>query len=527
MRYSDQNILTSILSRLNVKYTRRFAEKFYNEHPNKLNMLGLSQMLSYYHIENIGIKVAPDEKKKVLSELDTPYITFCGNYFAVIIKKTNQGVSYLWNGKRIETDIEQFSNIWSGEILIPEADTNSSEPNYSQNRKRSATAIGINILLAISLSLLGWILTPDNTAHLLTNIWYIIMLISTLSGIFICSLLIMKQMQIHNTYADKICTLLKNGDCNNILELDAAKWMGTISWSETGIGYFIGNLLILVYLPSLIPFMIVINILSLPYTLWSVWYQKTQAKQWCVLCLMVQAILWIAFLAGSLSGLLSWTDFNMVNLLFTFCIYSSSILIAHTIANNVTNKKLSEQTKQELNSLKASEGVLQALLTAQPHYPVSKETSKIQFGNKEADILITIFSNPHCNPCAQLHKKLDNILRNKESNLCIQFIFTSFNTDLESSSRALIDCYFKYPLAKAQDIYREWFNTGRFNKDVFFHKYNLANPDGDDAIAEFNKHTKWRKETQLHATPTILVNGYNLPVNYDITDIRYITNINI
>ena len=34
-----------------------------------------------------------------------------------------------------------------------------------------------------------------------------------------------------------------------------------------------------------------INILALPYTIFSVYYQWRVAKQWCVLCLVVQGLL--------------------------------------------------------------------------------------------------------------------------------------------------------------------------------------------------------------------------------------------
>ena len=38
---------------------------------------------------------------------------------------------------------------------------------------------------------------------------------------------------------------------------------------------------------------------------------------------------------------------------------------------------------------------------------------------------------------------------------------------------------------------------------------------------EFQKHESWKEKTQLRATPTILVNGYKLPDNYKIEDLRY------
>jgi protein-disulfide isomerase len=39
--------------------------------------------------------------------------------------------------------------------------------------------------------------------------------------------------------------------------------------------------------------------------------------------------------------------------------------------------------------------------------------------------------------------------------------------------------------------------------------------------AEFQRHKQWKEETKLRATPTILVNGYKLPENYRIEELRY------
>lgn len=60
---------------------------------------------------------------------------------------------------------------------------------------------------------------------------------------------------------------------------------------EVGFSYFLSNIIVVVFLTDLISYYAIINIFALPYTVWSVWYQKFKAKQWCVLCLIVQLIL--------------------------------------------------------------------------------------------------------------------------------------------------------------------------------------------------------------------------------------------
>ena len=39
---------------------------------------------------------------------------------------------------------------------------------------------------------------------------------------------------------------------------------------------------------------------------------------------------------------------------------------------------------------------------------------------------------------------------------------------------------------------------------------------------EMDKHKAWRKRTSLNATPTVLVNGYKLPNEYELIDLSMI-----
>ena len=91
-------------------------------------------------------------------------------------------------------------------------------------------------------------------------------------GVGVSFLLLLKQGKVQSEYTDKICSLFKQGDCNSVLESDAAKLWGMFSWSEIGLGYFISSLTLVVFYPQWMPYLMLVNLLSLPYTGWSVWY---------------------------------------------------------------------------------------------------------------------------------------------------------------------------------------------------------------------------------------------------------------
>ncbi len=140
-------------------------------------------------------------------------------------------------------------------------------------------------------------------------------------------------------------------------------------------------------------------------------------------------------------------------------------------------------------------------------------------GNTESQSLITVFSNPHCNPCARMHKKINNIIdRNK--NVCIQYILSSFNEDLEISNKYLIGVY-QQKKGEVLQIFDKWFEFGKNNKESFFAEFPV-DFDNTDIEREFEKQKQWKDEMGLRSTPTILINGRKLPDNYKIEDLYFL-----
>ena len=67
MRKKGENTFVTLLSLLGVKYTESFSEQYFNEHPHKYNLYGLSKMLSDYGIRNAATRI--EDKKTTFSIL--------------------------------------------------------------------------------------------------------------------------------------------------------------------------------------------------------------------------------------------------------------------------------------------------------------------------------------------------------------------------------------------------------------------------------------------------------------------------
>lgn len=514
----NENIFTTFLNLLNVKHTKTFSSKYFNEHPHKYNLFGLSKMLSDYGIENAATKIK--DKENDIFNIEIPFIAHLGN-FVNVYKVDTDKVHYFWKGKQIVLTIQEFCKSWSGIVLLAEPNRTSIEPNYKENKIKELFGSIQKLFLLSSVFIAFLLVYISNSFY--SNLGLSIALLVNILGIYIGYLLVQKQMHIHSQYADKICSLFKQSDCNNVLESKASKLFGLIGWSEIGLGYFISNIIILIFLPQFISYLALINICALPYSFWSIWYQRLKAKQWCPLCLIVLGLLWSIFIVNLTFGFIQIPVFSVKNIVIITCLYLIPLLAINILIPRLSKEEKIEQITQEINSIKANEEIFLTLLKKRSYYEVDKDTSKIILGNSGADILITIFTNPHCQPCARMHARIEELLKQTDK-LCIQYIFSSFEQSLDSSNKLLTAIYLNNNIGETRKIFTEWFEKGKFKKEEFFRKYDL-NIDNENIEQEFQRHEAWKGQTGLRATPTILVNGYELPDNYKIEDLRYFSEL--
>ena len=514
-----QNVFVSLLNLLGIKYTNSFSNKYFREHPHKYNLFGLSKMLSDYGIENKAFRT--DNKEEVIRMLEVPFVAYVGGDFSVVNKISSDSVHYRWQGKDLSSTLENFIESWSGVFLLAETNENSIEPNYNENRKKELAVILQKYGLISAVGLLAGLFFIHNQISL--NLGRMLVLFVNLVGLVFSYLLVNRQLYAYGEYADKICSLFKQSDCNSVLESKASKLGGVIGWSEIGLGYFISNGVVLLFFPFLFSYLVIINIFTLPYTVWSVWYQKVKVEQWCPLCLIVQVLLWSIFIINLIFSSVQLPTFKVEEILLTGIVYIIPLVAINLLIPQFSQSRKSEQITQEFNALKANEDVFEVFLKKQAYCEIDKFTSKILFGNLESKILVTILTNPHCEPCSFMHTRIEKLLRDTNHSICIQYVFSSFNEELESSARFLIAVYMSHPIEKVKMIYREWFRDGKSKRKHFFTQYDCKQDEQTEK--EFLQHENWRAKAQLRATPTVLINGYVLPDNYKIEDIKYFTNL--
>ena len=205
--------------------------------------------------------------------------------------------------------------------------------------------------------------------------------------------------------------------------------------------------------------------------------------------------------------------------------YLVGIMAVHHFASRYSAEKERINAVQRYRALKANTAVAKALIEKQDYYETTLDDSYVLFGNRDAKMRITILSNPHCNPCARMHERVDKLLDSCGDDICVQYIFSSFNEQLEDSSRYLISCYEPANLQRSREKFTKWY-AGEKNNHENIVKECSDQIHNDDVEKELSKHKEWRKRSNLVATPTILVNGFELPDEYEIEDLTMIVDGN-
>ncbi|MBR2606648.1 MAG: thioredoxin domain-containing protein [Bacteroidaceae bacterium] len=505
-------IFLRFLDELEVEYTTQYATSTHDEHPYKNTIYGLSSMLNKYNISNIALNL--NDKEEFL-KLQTPFIAQVTEEIVIVKEISDEKVKYDWRGKDIDVSFEKFKNIWSGVVLLAHPSENSIEPEYDKNRRanlffrcKKATIVLSVLLFVVAMMLNGGIYK---------NIFHLLFVIVSTVGVFTTVLLLTKQLKVENPLANKICNLLKSGDCNDVLATKAAKFFGIANWSEIGFTFFSVNTLMAILCPETIFFISVITLFALPYTLWSVWYQKFKARKWCVLCLIVQGLLWITTLISLFGGVYTSLSHNIHGLVALLSLYGCVLFSLNLLLPKFLKAGELSFWKNSFNSLKAKDGVFNALLDEQKHFSIDDNASTLVLGNPDAPMQIAIFGNPYCNPCAELHKKL-HIFEGYE--IGIRYIFTSFRPEYNNINKYLIAAYLQLGKDRAANIYNLWYDGGKAEKEEFFAEYNL-DIDNDAVLQEFKTQQEWIKSNRLSSTPTIIVNGHLLPSEYKIEDLIY------
>ncbi len=506
---ASNNIFLALLKALHISHTQRYTIGAYENHPYKNSFYGLKMLCESYGIEAEGIRLA--DKNEII-KLSVPFIVDYKDEHVLVRKVDAHLISFVMYGKNLTMPLEHFKEEWGGHALLFYPSENSSEPEYIKHRYGDLISIIERVMCVIcGIILLVSGLSQRNSVSLFD----VFMLVLNILGIGLTIMLLLQQIKMPVRLVENICHAFGRNDCNKVLESKVAKVFHRYSWAEIGFSFFGVNFLYIWLSSQYTGVLSYIAIVALFYSVWSVCYQIYIAH-WCPLCLMVQAVVTVQFLLFLLAG--CYAHPMAVSLEEVFVLvsaYTVTLLTVNMLLTVFAKSEKMQQVQWRYNNLKMNDKVFNSLLEAERSYPPSG--SSILFGDENSDMKITVLSNPYCNPCAAMHKRLETLIKRR---CCIQYVFTSFSEEMSATNKYLIAAYYTLGAQSTWSLLSQWYNGGKKQDVKFFHRLNLV-INNEQVEKEFKIHSNWVEQTNLHSTPTVLVNGRSFPNLYQVEDMTY------
>jgi uncharacterized membrane protein len=518
-------VLQRAIRKFNLKVSDTSIKEFLLSHPHYPSLKSVCDALTQWKIAHYALKLEAGEIKG----LEIPFIAhfhLSGGQLVFVEKIENGNVVYSAINGRIHHEVfETFSEKLSGAVIVFEADESVREKNFTQIRQieyLSNLLLPIGILTLLLFSLLS--ISSGNVASGGAYGYLFWGLLVTKSAGFIASLfLIMHELKVHSPLADKICGFNSKTDSDAILSSNASQLFGWLNWADIGLIYFLGTFIYLLgsSVDYSLDILAIISAASLPYPVFSIWYQSVKLKKWCPFCLIVQLVLIVEFiLLFPAFKTIMVSSLDLVRLTTSFIIPA-----ALWIFFKAYYQKSDEFNKEHYSFLKFKRDpeIFRILLRSDGYNEFVETKNDLVFGNRTAPVSITSFLSLYCNPCAKAFKELNSLLSNFPD-IKVNFIFAVYNdAETQKVINTLFYLYAKEGAEATIDFLSKWYSSSKLSrKDLYYNllipeEYSIAKQIGQANLQLFEKF-------KIAGTPTIFINGYKFPNQYAYTDIQYYIN---
>jgi hypothetical protein len=520
-------VTIKFLELLKVRVTRNTINETLNNHPDFPSLLCIADAFNKWNIPNVATKM---ESKLNLDELPLPFLACTNKHdtpFAVVqnIEKHSVHLFYTGTSKAKVVSRDEFIDLWTGVCLFAEPNEESGEKEYDTSRRKAFYKKLVPAFLIIILTGLSFYFIRQNivTTGIVPHLHIYLQAIIFLFGVATGCLLLWYEIDKNNPLLNRVCTGISKGNCNAILTGKASKLFSWLSWSEVGFFYFTGGLLCLMFQPyNPVPY--ILNLLALPYILFSIYYQWQVAKQWCILCLAVQLLLLLGGLNILVSGL--YQNFSGTTLLYiavAAMFYFLPVLAWYSMKPFVLKQQENIQLKREYLRIKFNTEIFATLLKKQKSFAAPVNGLGIDIGNPAATHLLVKVCNPFCNPCAKAHPKIEKLVSENES-IKTKIIFATPNkpgTIAFKVAAHLLVIASSGNQDQTKQALDDWYLHSGNDYDQFARKYPLNWHHLADMGERIDAMDKWCKQTEIRFTPTIFLNGFQLPEAYGVEDLEY------
>jgi uncharacterized membrane protein len=513
-----------LLNYLDLPITKQSIRQALADHESPASLLALSEALSKWKIRNAAYNISIED----FDQLPRPFLvrlTEYGGQFGFVTDVTADELILVKEYERNQrVKLADFEQRYAGMVLVLEPSDDAGEPAYfvkrmqelGQQARPPLLLAGLLVLLSSALALGG------------TGWWWLhlpigLLLALKVSGVAVAGLLLNQSFGQSSARLEKWCR--RSGtDCASVLASPGAKIAGgLLSWAELGFFYFAGTglLLLLPHVGGAWLVLRALNAVCICFSAYSLYYQYKVVRHWCLLCCALLVLFYAELLVLSLwpapevmasgLGLASWPLLGAL---------LAPIIGWGFLKPHFTASALVPQLTQRLQALERNKELFQALLRQQPAYPTPELALALALGPPQAEHVITIISNPTCGPCARAHQAIEYLLAAR-ADVQVRLVFAVDAPQDEVAGQVagtVLALYQSGRTEVAQQALHAWYHTSDYPS--WQRRYpELPTPAAHLALA---RQQQWCAAHGIELTPTILINGHQLPAAYEPGMLKYL-----
>lgn len=514
-----QLLVESLLHKYQIPYDRSEIQFQMESHPSYPSLHAVTGVLDHFDITNVAARIPKTNES--LNQIPDFFIAqlksaeFDGLFF---VEKQQEDCSLLGvDGASKKISQDDFLHAFTGILLAVEKSEN-------QEKESNTGALASYLTFGVLALVLGYLFISSMVTFLQP-----LLLLTALVGLVIGVSIMQQELGIKNKIGEALCDgTSTNNNCNAVLNAESARLFGAYKLSDLSLVYFVGYTLTTFCLTvqgQSLDVLLIIAALSLPVTVYSVYYQAFKIKSWCFLCLGIVMILWGQAISIFWYYSFAWQlEFSVSATLITVTGFIISISFWVYIRPGILEAELNKRHKTSFYKFKRNYNIFQFLLKDQP--PVDTYISGLEdmvYGNPDARLELLFVTNPLCGHCKPVHSIIEKILLRFSEDVRLVIRFNIGRSNVENDPFLIA--------ANLRQIYQE---KGKEESSMAMHEAYLdlnekdwidkwITKDKNNSVQrdQLNLQANWCVENKINFTPVILINGYAFPKEYERADLLF------
>lgn len=513
---------SEFLRHLRIPVSQRYVDQLIQAHPQYPSLLSVSDTFHRLGLEHAVHRI----DKSALIDLPYPFL--------LALDKGRTDLLCIKNERDLVKFNDHISDHWGGVVLQAEAfDKAKNKTNNSLYSLEREIRIILTCLAMMFLALLGLMQTQNKLSWLNSAL-----LFTSLSGIVTSYFLMNKALGIKSGTIDNFCNAGKSHSCDRVLN-SGLRFFG-IEFLDLVACYFVAQF-IAAFVATLstelnAPFIVglaSLSIVSIPFVLFSWYYQKYVVRTWCRLCLLFSGILFVQWLMFGAAWTAAYVELMVPSSfhigLLTLLLFSAGLSVLMMKAVFRHHSKLSDiggRAKRVMHS----PDVFKLMLTKQRLIDVTPFENDILLGCADAPIKLIMGTNLYCTPCKSAHNIIEELLSTYPGKISVALRFVKAGNQMEQGLSCvgyLLGYWLNNvkgrpdAMKRTSEMMHAWFELRDLKK--FSNDFPLTD-DSDELLKHLERqHYAWIDRNQITFTPALFVNGYQLPSQYSVEDLLDLT----